>query len=154
MFPTDDQVLSPMLDALVHTATGALCLKCCVGLIAVPFTENKEGELPVDFAPDPAVFPIKERAAADAVVVLDPITGRKKVRLPPPVGGWAFTALTDPDEPLSIQGYYVTMGVEDTDPQTPVTAMAHFDQPIIITLATQQIVISDIDLEVLAPYMV
>jgi len=154
MFPNDDVIRSAMLDALAHTATGVLSVKCCVGLIAKPFTPSTDGELPADPFPTFTGYAIKERAAVDAQIIIDPVTGRIAVRLPAPVGGWTFTCTADPAEPETIYGVYVTMGVEDSEDQTPVTGCEVFPTPIVISNASQQIVVSDITFELLAPYMV
>ena len=154
MLPNDDVVRSAMIDALTHATTGTLCAKVCVGLIAVPFLPAVDGTLPPTPFPTFTGYAPKERPAVDAQVVLDPVTGRTTIRLPPPVGGWTFVASGDPAEPVTIHGYYVTIGVEDSDPQVPVTGSALFTSPIVISQAGDFITIQDILLEFLAPYMV
>lgn len=154
MTPADNGVRSFMIDALTHTATGVLCLKCCVGLVAKPFTPNREGILPVDPFPTWTGYEAKERGAVDAQVLIDPITGRLTVFIPPPVGGWKFVCGSNESPPITVYGYYYTVGVDKTDPQSPVFGSDLFDQPISITTIGEYILIPEVKFEMQSVYMV
>lgn len=154
MLPNDDVVRSAMLDALVHAGTGVLCVKCCVGLSQLPFVPDPTGAMPTGFEPTFTGYGPIERVAVDAQIVSDPVTGRVTVFIPPPAGGWKFVATADLTPTVTIYGFYFTVGVEDTDPQFPVTGSELFDTPITLTTDGEFVNVDQVKFELVAPYMV
>lgn len=99
-----------------------------VHLAKATFTPN-EGNVLADFEEaDFGSYAAKAVAAGPVDWFMDPVSMRRTLMIPDPVGGWAWVTSNDTNLPQTIYGFYIT-----DDPATVVISSQLFDVPVLLT---------------------